>query len=181
MSNPSDNAENNPPDRVTQMQAVQKEAFETFLRKNKDYGDAFATYGPVGVIVRIGDKISRLTSVSSSGVNLVQDETIRDTLMDLHNYAAMAVMLLDEGKNVNDSVNVETIELPCAPEFVEPQQQESQYEEQQQQPLQQFGNIYQKEAICDENGGRVCPFCTYVNNPTVTVCEMCYNELPTVE
>ena len=38
-----------------------KEAFETFLRKNKDYGDAFATYGPVGVIVRIGDKIPRLT------------------------------------------------------------------------------------------------------------------------
>ena len=85
----------NPPDRVAQMQSVQKEAFETFLRKNKDYGDAFATYGPVGVIVRIGDKIARLTSVSSSGVNLVQDETIRDTLMDLHNYAAMAVMLLD--------------------------------------------------------------------------------------
>lgn len=83
--------------RVQQMSVVQKEAFETFVRKNKDYGDAFATYGPVGVIVRIGDKISRLTSVTSSGVNLVKDETIRDTLMDLHNYSAMAVMLMDEG------------------------------------------------------------------------------------
>ena len=126
----------NTPDRVAQMQAVQKEAFETFLRKNKDYGDAFATYGPVGVIVRIGDKIARLTSVSSSGVNLVQDETIRDTLMDLHNYAAMAVMLLDEGNDVNDTVNVETIELPCAPEMVE-----NDISDLQQQP----GNIYQKE------------------------------------
>jgi hypothetical protein len=29
-------------------------------------------------------------------VNLVNDEGIRDTLIDLHNYAAMAVMLLDE-------------------------------------------------------------------------------------
>ena len=84
--------------RIQQMSAVQKEAFETFVKKNKDYGDAFATYGPVGVIVRIGDKISRLTSVSSSGVNLVKDETIRDTLMDLHNYSAMAVMLMDEEK-----------------------------------------------------------------------------------
>ena len=158
----------NTPDRVAQMQAVQKEAFETFLRKNKDYGDAFATYGPVGVIVRIGDKIARLTSVSSSGVNLVQDETIRDTLMGLHNYAAMAVMLLDEGNDVNDTVNVETIELPCAPEMVE-----NDISDLQQQP----GNIYQKEAICEENGGKICPFCTYVNNPTVTVCEMCYNEL----
>ena len=87
--------------RIQQMSAVQKEAFETFVKKNKDYGDAFATYGPVGVIVRIGDKISRLTSVSSSGVNLVKDETIRDTLMDLHNYSAMAVMLMDEGNNEN--------------------------------------------------------------------------------
>ena len=51
------------------------------------------------MIVRIGDKISRLTSVTSSGVNLVEDETIRDTLMDLYNYSAMAVMLMDEGKN----------------------------------------------------------------------------------
>lgn len=99
MSESAYNTSDNTPDRVSQMKAVQKEAFETFLKKNKDYGDAFATYGPVGVIVRIGDKIARLTSVTSSGVNLVQDETIRDTLMDLHNYAAMAVMLLDEGKN----------------------------------------------------------------------------------
>ena len=167
MSDSNDNT-SNIPDRVAQMQAVQKEAFETFLRKNKDYGDAFATYGPVGVIVRIGDKIARLTSVTSSGVNLVQDETIRDTLMDLHNYAAMAVMLLDEGKNVNDTINIETIELPCAPEMVE-----DDISDLQQQP----GNIYQKEAICEENGGKICPFCTYVNNPTVTVCEMCYNEL----
>jgi hypothetical protein len=29
-------------------------------------------------------------------VNLVSDEGIRDTLIDLHNYAAMALMLLDE-------------------------------------------------------------------------------------
>lgn len=86
------------PDRPSQMQAVHREAFETFLKKNKDYGDAFATYGPIGVIVRIGDKISRLMSVTKSGINFVEDETIRDTLMDLHNYAAMAVMLLDEGE-----------------------------------------------------------------------------------
>jgi hypothetical protein len=29
-------------------------------------------------------------------VNLVNDEGIKDTLLDLHNYAAMALMLLDE-------------------------------------------------------------------------------------
>ena len=82
--------------RVQQMEKVQKDALELFKKKNKDYGDAFATYGPVGVIVRMGDKISRLTSVSKTGVNLVKDEALRDTLIDLHNYSAMAIMLMDE-------------------------------------------------------------------------------------
>ena len=83
-------------DRVAQYQAVQKEAIELFQRKNKDYGDAFANYGPVGVIVRMGDKINRLSSVTKNHVSLVQNESIRDTLIDLHNYAAMAIMLMDE-------------------------------------------------------------------------------------
>ena len=42
------------------------------------------------------DKIQRSLSITKSGVNLVNDEGIRDTLLDLHNYAAMALMLLDE-------------------------------------------------------------------------------------
>lgn len=83
-------------DRLNHMMRVQREAFELFKKKNQDYGDAFATFGPVGVIVRMGDKINRLTSVSKNGVNLVDNESLRDTLIDLHNYSAMAIMLLDE-------------------------------------------------------------------------------------
>jgi hypothetical protein len=83
-------------ERETQMVKVQSEAFALFKKKNQDYGDAFATFGPVGVIVRMGDKINRLTSVTKNGVTLVNNESLRDTLIDLHNYSAMAVMLLDE-------------------------------------------------------------------------------------
>ena len=82
--------------RISQMEAVQKEALELFTKKNTDYGDAFANYGTVGVLVRMGDKISRLQSITKNQVTLVDDEKLRDTLIDLHNYAAMAVMLLDE-------------------------------------------------------------------------------------
>ena len=88
-------------DRVNQMSAVQSEALELFSKKNADYGDAFATYGPIGVIVRMGDKINRLVSINQNGVTLVDSESVRDTLIDLHNYAAMAIMLLDE-KNDKD-------------------------------------------------------------------------------
>ena len=90
-------------DRIQQYTAVQAEALDLFTKKNKDYGDSFATYGPVGVIVRMGDKISRLNSVTKSGITLVNNESIRDTLIDLHNYAAMGIMLLDE-KAVNPRV-----------------------------------------------------------------------------
>jgi len=86
--------------RIQQMQKVQSEGLELFKKKNADYGDSFANYGPVGVIVRTGDKINRLSSVTQNGVNLVDTESVRDTLIDLHNYAAMAIMLLDEKKQI---------------------------------------------------------------------------------
>lgn len=86
-------------DRVQQMTDVQQEALELFTRKNADYGDSFATFGPIGVIVRMQDKINRLVSVSKKEVSFVKDESLRDTLVDLHNYSAMAIMLLDEKNN----------------------------------------------------------------------------------
>ena len=82
--------------RVMQMAKVQSEGLELFKRKNSDYGDAFASYGVIGVLVRMGDKILRAQSITNSSISLVDSETLRDTLIDLHNYSAMAIMLLDE-------------------------------------------------------------------------------------
>ena len=83
-------------DRVEQMKKIQNEALELFTKKNTDYGDAFAKYGAIGVLVRIEDKLQRYTSITKNGITLINDEKIRDTLIDLHNYSAMALMLLDE-------------------------------------------------------------------------------------
>ena len=85
-------------DRVEQLKKIQEEALELFTKKNADYGDAFAKYGVIGVLMRIEDKIQRSMSITKNGVNLVNDENIKDTLLDLHNYAAMALMLLEEQK-----------------------------------------------------------------------------------
>lgn len=82
--------------RQEQMLKIQKEAFELFKKKNTDYGDAFAEFGVIGVLMRIEDKIKRSLSITKNGINLVNDESIRDTMLDLHNYSAMALMLLDE-------------------------------------------------------------------------------------
>ena len=86
----------NPENRVHQMKTIQAEALELFKKKNIDYGDAFATYGTIGVLMRIQDKLKRFISITKNGINLVNDESLRDTLIDLHNYSAMGLMLLDE-------------------------------------------------------------------------------------
>ena len=104
----------NSTNRVEQMKAVQDEGLELFKRKNADYGDAFANYGVVGVLVRMGDKIARLQSITTKCVNLVNTESLRDTLIDLHNYSAMAIMLLDEDKEKTNNF-LQSIPAPPPP------------------------------------------------------------------
>lgn len=87
--------------RPEQMKEIQKQGYELFVKKNIDYGDSFAKYGIIGVLMRIEDKIQRAMTITYNGVNLVNDEGIKDTLLDLHNYAAMALMLLDEKLKTN--------------------------------------------------------------------------------
>ena len=82
--------------RVEQMKKIQGYALALFTKKNIDYGDAFAKFGVIGVLMRLEDKIQRSLSITKNGVVLVNDEGIKDTLLDLHNYAAMALMLLNE-------------------------------------------------------------------------------------
>ncbi len=80
--------------------SIRNRAIELFAKKNADYGDAFAEYGVLGVIVRIGDKIFRLKTLTDKANKnkQVKDESIKDTLEDLFNYTAMAVMLLNVDK-----------------------------------------------------------------------------------
>ena len=82
--------------RIEQMKQIHKTALEIFTKKNTDYGDSFATYGIIGILIRIEDKLRRAISINKNSVTLVKDESLRDTLLDLHNYAAMGLMLLEE-------------------------------------------------------------------------------------
>lgn len=86
-----------------QLKEVQTEAYELFCEKNKNYSDAFADYGIVGVLVRLGDKLRRAQSISNNSVVVAQSESFRDTLIDIHNYAAMGVMLLDSARVADGS------------------------------------------------------------------------------
>lgn len=81
------------PERVGEVFAT---ALELCERKHLDYGDSVAEHGAVGVLVRLQDKLNRAKTLTRTGIAYVDDESLRDTLIDLANYAAMAVTFLDE-------------------------------------------------------------------------------------
>jgi len=74
---------------------------ELYKRKNTDYGDSFhKTFLEEGMAmprIRLSDKLERFKRLTRSGEQNVKDETIRDTLIDLANYAIMTAMELDGG------------------------------------------------------------------------------------
>lgn len=86
-------------EKVRQHAAVCSELNALYSRKNADYGDAFHTSfvdeGMAMARIRLGDKLARFKNLSRSNAQMVEDESIRDTLIDLANYAIMTVMELD--------------------------------------------------------------------------------------
>ena len=68
-----------------------------YISKNNDYGnsvhDTYEKYGLTSFLVRIEDKLNRARTISKQEA-LVKDEKIEDTLLDMANYAILAVMEL---------------------------------------------------------------------------------------
>ena len=82
-----------------------------YINKNHDYGDSvhdiYKKYGLVSFLVRMEDKLNRVRNLSKDNVKItdakVKDEKIEDTLLDLANYAILAVMELKLDKDNNDT------------------------------------------------------------------------------
>ena len=72
-----------------------------YSRKNADYGDAFVqSLDEDGLLVskiRIKDKFNRFAQLIENDA-LVNDESMRDTLIDMANYAVMTMMWLDDNE-----------------------------------------------------------------------------------
>ena len=79
---------------------------QIYERKNHDYGDSFhkswIEEGMAMPRIRLGDKFYRFKTLTlnansqDADAQRVKDESIRDTLLDLANYAIMTIMELDE-------------------------------------------------------------------------------------
>lgn len=85
--------------KVQMHREICEEINDLYARKNHDYGDSFhQTFVEEGMAmarIRLGDKFNRLKTLSRSGEQKVDDESIRDTLIDLANYAIMTVLEME--------------------------------------------------------------------------------------
>ena len=81
------------------------EMHDLYIRKNRDYGssvtDTYEKFGLTSFLVRLSDKLNRVTNLTLNNKdNLVKDEKVQDTLMDLANYSLLALIeiKMDENK-----------------------------------------------------------------------------------
>ena len=80
------------------MQKAYEENYQTFLKKNTDYGSSFEEslneFGEVAGIVRISDKYNRLVNLTKNENNVLESKS--DTLKDMANYCLMLAVWMEE-------------------------------------------------------------------------------------
>ena len=86
-------------DKVQSFVDITTDMAKTYAAKNHDYGNSFEQscnkFGIIASVVRLGDKMNRIESLVTKKAE-VKDESIKDTLLDLANYAIMTVMWLNQ-------------------------------------------------------------------------------------
>ena len=77
---------------------------DLYLKKNHDYGDSvsktFDEYGLVSFLVRMDDKMNRIKTLNKIQDAAVRGEKIEDTLLDLANYAILALTEIEFRKKL---------------------------------------------------------------------------------
>lgn len=85
--------------KVEQHKLICEELNKLYEKKNHDYGDSFGISfkeeGMAMARIRLGDKLNRFKTLSRSNRQEVVDESIRDTLVDLANYAIMTILEME--------------------------------------------------------------------------------------
>jgi hypothetical protein len=75
------------------------DALEILIKKQSDYGPKNIALAPGGALnglrVRMHDKLSRINNLIDSGAT-PENESLRDSFLDMMNYSAIALMVLDK-------------------------------------------------------------------------------------
>lgn len=103
--------------RAKRLEEIMSKNLELYKKKNADYGNSFAeVYKELGFesgLVQILHKVNRIKGIYSKGKAEVENESIRDSLVDLANYALMTVVEMELEDNKEDELikNIKTLGL----------------------------------------------------------------------
>lgn len=96
--------------KLEMLKEIHKREEALYAERNEKYGDSFSkTYqkrGPAVVLIRLEDKLSRVDHLLTNGLSGSDGESVIDTLMDLSNYANMAIMEI-QAETTQDTPPVE--------------------------------------------------------------------------
>lgn len=85
--------------RAERLEEIMKQSLDLYKKKNADYGNSFAeVYKELGFesgLVQILHKVNRIKGIYNKGKAEVENESIRDSLIDLANYALMTVVEME--------------------------------------------------------------------------------------
>lgn len=89
-----------PPTRFeAQVYKIARENARLLISKHKDYGPTNISEAPGGALnglrVRMHDKVARINHLIDTGAT-PQNESLRDSFVDLANYALIALLVLDD-------------------------------------------------------------------------------------
>lgn len=87
--------------RVIMHQQICSRLTKTYRDKNSDYGNSFVKVReefPNAILIRLSDKLNRLKTLYSGKEQMVQNESIIDTLLDLANYCIMEIIEIEMPK-----------------------------------------------------------------------------------
>ena len=101
----SDEKPETPRDRLFRLhEDMCKQARTIRRKKNADYANEedplanFRRWEALGFVVRMDDKLARLSTFVKRGVFAVEDESLNDTLLDLLNYSVLLAFYVSEEK-----------------------------------------------------------------------------------
>jgi len=81
---------------------VLSEMFDTYKKKNADYGNSFSEtiqeFGYIPAVARINDKVKRVKNIVKGNEMNIKNESLRDNLMDIAVYSVLTIVELDNQK-----------------------------------------------------------------------------------
>lgn len=85
-------------EKLKRLKEIHQQEEALYTERNEKYGDSFAKtfqeYGEAVALIRLEDKLNRAKTLVSMGLRGSDGESLIDTLMDLSNYANMAIIEL---------------------------------------------------------------------------------------